>query len=198
MNAHGAPGSGGTELHTQRLCLRPFSVEDAPLLASLAGKRRVADTTISVPHPYPMEKAQDAIRDFALERLSGVGYHFAITPNVRPTELLGYFGIKDIDREHLVAELSFWIDESASGRGYVTEAGQAMLSFAFSGLGLNRICAYHMVRNTSSAKVLRRLGLKEEGILRQRVRKWGIFEDVCLSAILRGDWSRMQVAGSKR
>jgi RimJ/RimL family protein N-acetyltransferase len=32
------------------------------------------------------------------------------------------------------------------------------------------------------------LGFEVEGILRQRVRKWGLFEDVVLQALLRADW----------
>lgn len=193
MTPQSAPSSPHTELRTQRLCLRAFSIEDIPRLALLAGKQRVADTTISVPHPYSTENAERAVLHFTQERLSGIGYHFAIALSHTPAEFVGYFAVRDIDQKHLVGELSFWVDESASGHGYVTEAGHAVLTLAFDDLGLNRICAYHMVRNLSSANVLRRLGLKQEGILRQRVRKWGVFEDVCLSAILRQEWQSQRI-----
>jgi len=63
-----------------------------------------------------------------------------------------------------------------------------VLRFAFEDLGLNRLCAYHMVRNPASGKVLQKNGFVQEGLLRQRVRKWGVFEDVALLAILRRDW----------
>jgi ribosomal-protein-alanine N-acetyltransferase len=46
-----------------------------------------------------------------------------------------------------------------------------------------------MARNRASGRVLERIGMRCEGILRQRVRKWGRFEDVVLYAILRQDWS---------
>ena len=45
-----------------------------------------------------------------------------------------------------------------------------------------------MARNPASGRVLARIGMKEEGILRQRVKKWGVFEDVLVWAVLRGDW----------
>jgi [ribosomal protein S5]-alanine N-acetyltransferase len=45
-----------------------------------------------------------------------------------------------------------------------------------------------MVRNPASGRVLTRLGMKPEGLLRQRVRKWGVFEDVVLMAVLRSEW----------
>lgn len=46
-----------------------------------------------------------------------------------------------------------------------------------------------MVRNPTSGRVLSRLGVQVEGILRQRVCKWGLFEDVVLQALLRSEWS---------
>jgi RimJ/RimL family protein N-acetyltransferase len=39
--------------------------------------------------------------------------------------------------------------------------------------------------------VLEKLGMKREGLLRQRVQKWGVFEDVVLMAILHDDWKQM-------
>ena len=71
----------------------------------------------------------------------------------------------------------------------MSEALSPVLRFGFEELALNRLYAYHMVRNPGSGKVLQKNGLVEEGILRQRVRKWGVFEDVKLWAILRRDWN---------
>jgi ribosomal-protein-alanine N-acetyltransferase len=46
-----------------------------------------------------------------------------------------------------------------------------------------------MVRNPASGRVLAKIGMKQEGLLRQRVRKWGVFEDVVLMAVLRAEWA---------
>ena len=45
-----------------------------------------------------------------------------------------------------------------------------------------------MTRNPASGRVLERNGFHREGVLRQRVRKWGRYEDVALWALLREDW----------
>jgi RimJ/RimL family protein N-acetyltransferase len=45
-----------------------------------------------------------------------------------------------------------------------------------------------MVRNPASERVLARHGFRVEGVLQQRVRKWGVFEDVVLQALLKPDW----------
>jgi RimJ/RimL family protein N-acetyltransferase len=55
-------------------------------------------------------------------------------------------------------------------------------------MDLNRVYAHHMLRNPSSGRVLEKAGFQHEGILRQRVRKWGVYEDVAILAILKADW----------
>lgn len=174
-------------LRTGRLILRPFVEEDAPRLARLAGTWRVADTTGSIPHPYSTEQALADIRRFLAEFQAGASAHFSIDLRESPGELIGDVLLKSIEAAHSQAELGFWIDEPSAGKGYVSEAARETLRYGFGTLGLNRICAHSMVRNQASARVLMRLGFHHEGILRQRVRKWEVFEDVDAWSLLRGD-----------
>ena len=53
-----------------------------------------------------------------------------------------------------------------------------------------------MVRNPASGRVLEKSGMQREGLLRQRVRKWGRFEDVVILAILRKDWENAQATAT--
>jgi [ribosomal protein S5]-alanine N-acetyltransferase len=104
--------------------------------------------------------------------------------------LIGAMGLRDIDTEHSLAEMGFWIGLDWWGQGYATEAGRAVLQFGFEQLNLNRVHAHHMVRNPASGRVLEKIGMRQEGLLRQRVKKWGVFEDVVLMATLRSEWVR--------
>lgn len=81
------------------------------------------------------------------------------------------------------------------GQGFATEAARAVVRHGFETLGLNRIYAHHMTRNLSSGRVLERIGMRREGLLRQRVLKWGRFEDVVIYAVLRGDVTCVGDAG---
>ena len=158
------------------------------MLSRLAGRREIADTTISIPHPYSEEQARQWIAGFADLFAQGKVVVFGMTLK-REASLAGTIGLRDIDAEHSQAELGFWVAVEYWGQGYATEAARAVIGFGFGQLGLNRIYAHHMVRNPASGRVLTKVGMKPEGLLRQRVRKWGMFEDVVPLAMLREEWN---------
>lgn len=176
-------------LETSRLRLRPPELPDAPAIQRSAAVREIADTMISLPHPYPDGEAERYIVQQQLEREAGDCVVFAIEQKVEG----GFYGLVElraIDREHSQGELSFWLAVEAWGQGYMSEAVQAVVQYGFENLGLNRLYAYHMLRNPASGRLLGKSGFRQEGLLRQRVRKWGKFEDVALCAILRQEWQQ--------
>ncbi len=95
-------------LATERLILRPLTLEDAPVVQQLAGKREIADTTISIPHPYSEQQAKDWIATHADACAQGKGVVFAVELT-RTHQLIGAIGLREIDQEHLQAEMGFWI-----------------------------------------------------------------------------------------
>jgi ribosomal-protein-alanine N-acetyltransferase len=152
----------------------------------MAGAREIADTTVSIPHPYELDHALAWIGNQHREAVRGRATNFAI--RLLPgSPLIGSVGLRDIDYEHLQAELGFWIGREWWGQGYAREAAAAAVRFGFETLGLNRIYAHHMARNPSAGKVLLHVGMQREGLLRERVKKWGVYEDVVVYAILRED-----------
>ncbi len=173
-------------IRTARLVLGDFEPEDAAELQRLAGDRQIADTTLAIPHPYELDHALAWIGNQRKEAARGRAANFAIRL-ASDSPIIGCVGLRDIDPEHLQAELGFWIGREWWGHGYAREAAAAVIRFAFDTLGLNRVCAHHMLRNPPAGKVLQYVGMVREGVLRQRVRKWGVYEDVVLYAILRDD-----------
>ena len=174
-------------IETARLVLRPWRLEDAAALRALAGRREIADTMISVPHPFTQEYAETWIAGHAEAHGLGTAVHFAITLR-SDGSLLGAIELRAIDAEHRHGELSCWVGLEWWGKRFATEAALAALRHAFDELHLNRVVAYHMVRNPASGRALQKIGMKREGLLRECVRKWGKFEDVVVMAILRKDF----------
>ncbi len=174
-------------IETTRLRVRPIEQSDVPAIQQAACAFEIADTMISLPHPYP---DGEAMRYFARQDSksnAGQAYTFTIEHKVTH-DFFGLAELRKIDEEHSQAELSFWLKKAAWGQGYASEFIPAVVQFGLEDLGLNRLYAYHMLRNPATGRVLEKTGFRQEGILRQRVRKWVKFEDVALWAILRQDW----------
>jgi [ribosomal protein S5]-alanine N-acetyltransferase len=117
---------------------------------------------------------------------------FAVT--LRETrEFIGVAGLTVTPRD-AKAELAYWIGREYWGRGYATEAALAALRYGFEGLRLNRIYADCLARNTQSARILRKLGMSREGLLRQDAYHRGAYEDIELYAVLKGEYEGDPVA----
>jgi [ribosomal protein S5]-alanine N-acetyltransferase len=183
----GRPLPGQPELLTPRLRLRPFEIADGPEIEVQAGARAIADTTASIPHPYPAGAAAAWIASHAPAWDEQRALTYAITGK-DGAALLGAVSLELLPA-HASAELGYWIAVAAWGRGYATEAAAALCDFGFGPLKLHRIQARHLVRNPASGRVMRKLGMRHEGTLRDAVRKWDRFEDLALYAILAQEWT---------
>jgi len=172
-------------LETERLILRPFDLSDAPRVQLLAGDRAVAATTKNIPHPYEDGMAEQWIGSHQERFERGQEVVFAITRK-DGGELIGAIGLT-LKLAQDNAELGYWIGKPYWGRGYCTEAASAVLRYAFTELRLNRVHAHHFSNNPASGRVMKKIGMRHEGRLRQHVKKWGEFYDVEAYGILRSD-----------
>ncbi len=164
--------------------LRPFVRADAPHVLRLAGAREIADTTLTIPHPYLAGMAEQWIATHGDAWEQQDRGTFAITTET--DGLIGAIGLH-FRPAHRRAELGYWIGRPFWNRGFATEAARAVIRFGFETLELNRIHASHLTRNPASGRVLVKAGMQLEGILRQHVMKWDRPEDLAQYAILR-EW----------
>jgi RimJ/RimL family protein N-acetyltransferase len=175
-------------LETPRLILRPFEVADARDVQRLAGDRAIADMTLNIPHPYEDGMAEQWISTHQPKFEAGELASFAVV--LRATgELVGAIGLV-ISRRFDRAELGYWVGRPYWNRGYCTEAGRALLEYGFTELSLNRIHASHLSRNPASGRVMEKLGITREGLLRQHAKKWDKYEDLVVYGLVRQDWMR--------
>ena len=174
-------------LATPRLRLRPFREDDAADAARLAGDEAVWLTTIAIPHPYSTGQARQWIATLPARLAQGGEVVFAIVLR-EDDSLIGAVGLSSISAAHRRAELGYWVARSCWNRGYCTEAARAVLAYGFGRLGLERIHACHFAGNYASGRVLAKLGMRPEGVLRQHIRKQDRPVDLVCHAILRGEF----------
>lgn len=173
-------------ISTARLVLRPFGLADVDRVAALAGDREIALNTLNIPHPYTRRHAEEWITSHAaqLERMESVTY--AVT--LRQGGLvIGAAGLI-FDPPNDLAELGYWIGKAYWGQGYAAEAARALVGWGFGQYELHRIHASHFPRNPASGAVLRRIGMRHEGRLREHVKKWGEYLDLERYGILRREF----------
>lgn len=173
-------------IKTERLILTPFTLADVPAVQNLANDFKIADTTRNLGHPYTEEMARSwiSIHDESYDSGTAIEYSIRLKQD---SKLIGATGLM-IDKMHNRAELGYWIGVPFWGKGYCTEAGLAMIELGFLGHSFHKIKACHLTRNPASGRVMQKIGMKQEGLLKEHDLKWDKYEDLALYGILRSEW----------
>ena len=145
----------GVEIRTERLRPRPLEPADAPRIRALAGEFAVARWLARVPHPY----ADGAAEAFVAESLEA-GAHVRALERLDEPGLIGVVGIEGEPRRDV---LGYWIGRPFWGRGYASEAGRAVVGWAFGTLGLECIRSGAFEGNDASLRGQEKLGFRVTG-----------------------------------
>jgi RimJ/RimL family protein N-acetyltransferase len=152
-------------IRTSRLSLRPLTAGDADAL--LAYRSR-PDVCRYVPFE-PMDRRvidERLAGQWATTALTDEGQTLTLGAELTETgDLVGDVILFWHSREHRGGEIGYMLNPDFAGRGYATEAAHALLRLGFDDLGLHRIIARLDERNEPSARVARRLGMRQEARL---------------------------------
>ena len=85
-------------------------------------------------------------------------------------------------------ELGCWLEPDAEGRGLITAACRALLSWAFEVRGVHRAEWHCRTDNPRSSAVAQRLGMSLDGVLRESWLRDGEFHDMQVWAVLDREW----------
>lgn len=179
-------------IRTERLDLRPFTGAD---LAALHAYQSRADVTRYLYwEPYDETASREALarkRHRTVLRNSGDVLNLAVV--VRETgELVGDVLLCWVSAEHRQGEIGYVFHPDHGGRGYATEAARMMLEIGFDLLGLHRVVGRLDARNTASARVLERLGMRREAHLVESEFVKGEWCDELLYAMLDREWQAVR------
>ena len=94
-----------------------------------------------------------------------------------------------IQPEHEKASFGYALNRKYWGKGYMTEALNAILDLSFNKLDLNRVESTHYMGNEGSGKVMIKCGMKLEGIGKQELKVKRVFRDVAHYGITKELWS---------
>ncbi len=140
-----------------------------------------------VERDFDVEFWRDALERQLVDFHSGVGYAFSIFERTAAGvdgPLLGYVNFGEVVRGvFLACYMGYALAEGAQGKGYMTEACYAGISFMFNEVRLHRIMANYMPQNVRSAAVLRKLGFTIEGSASAYLYLAGRWQDHVLTSL---------------
>ncbi len=172
------------KIETEHLILRPFRWDDIDDLMKFAVNEEWS-RYIRPPYPYSRENA----REFLADRVALSHPDQTVWCIERNKQMNGDVGFA-WHTQNRAGEIAYSLSPEYWNQGLMTEACRVAINTAFAGdQQLNRIYAAIDTRNAASIKVVEKLGLTREGVLRQnRLQKGQLVDDVWY-AILREEWA---------
>ncbi len=105
-------------------------------------------------------------------------------------KMIGSVSITDIDRNFKVAELGYGVQKAYSGKGYATEAAEAVMEYLFCTVGVQRVFARIVTSNLPSVRLASRLNMECDGLLRKGIYLNDKSYDVYVYAITDDDYNK--------
>lgn len=175
-------------LRTERLDLRPHRTDDLDDLYAFHSRPEVVRYT-----PWPVrdrEETRKALeKKLAQDVLTEPGQWLVLAIELRETgTVIGEVLLKWASETDRQGEIGYALHTDYHGKGLATEAAREMLRLGFEDLGLHRIGAVLDDRNTPSALLLERLGMRREGHLLECTFFKGEWASEYVYALLEDEW----------
>ncbi|RRD04446.1 N-acetyltransferase [Arachnia propionica] len=175
-------------LATERLRLRPHNADDAEWLHELYSRPDVARYLLD--EPWTAEVTHDKLTE-RLAKTDIDGETGALALVIEHDGVpIGDVALWLTDHEHRQGEIGWVLDPAHGGQGFASEAVRAVLALGFDHYRLHRITAQMDARNSASAALARRVGLRLEA---HHVQDWfskGEWTDTLIFARLASEHMR--------
>jgi RimJ/RimL family protein N-acetyltransferase len=177
-------------IKTTRLVLRPFV--EADLDAMHAYQRLPEVARYLMWPPRDRDQARTSLK-YRIEHptLEKEGDVLVLAVEHQETgALLGDVNLAWVSEWNRTGEIGFVFDPRYHGQGYAREAAVEMLRLGFDQMGLHRIIGRADARNTASAKLMTRLGLRKEAHFVKNEQVKGEWSDEVVFAMLAEEWPK--------
>ena len=173
-------------IETRRILLRKVSLKDAADMFEYTQDSQVSEYT----GWYTHRSIQDSklflkytSNNYKNNQLSCWGIVYKAEQ-----KFIGTAGFIGWNVEHGRAEIGYALSRKYWGKGYMTEVVNAIIYFGFKTMILNRIEARCVIENIASARVMEKVGMKYEGILRKCIFMKGKYQDLKIYSILKEEF----------
>jgi RimJ/RimL family protein N-acetyltransferase len=177
-----------THFETPRLLARSFDAADVDAFVAYRAEPDVA--RYQSWSDFTLERGKEFVESLrgATPGVPGEWFQFALEGRSSGA-LVGDLALKLDADEPRQAEVGFTIAPGHQGKGYATEALEALLEYAFDSFSLHRVVAITDALNAPAAALLERVGLRREGHFIENVFFKGAWGSEFLFAVLEREWS---------
>ncbi len=174
-------------LETVRLLLRDVAADDADRFDAYMCEREYwRDLPIDPPTPRSVEAFIDrCVLDQTRE--PRVAYFLAATDRATGA-IIGEGSLHIRNEPWAEGEIGWGIDPAHAGAGLATEIADALLALSFDALDLHRVFARCRVDHGASRRIMAKLGMREEGVLRDNMLARGEWWSSLQAAVLAHEW----------
>ena len=181
---------------TERLILRGFVPEDFEAYRAYRSLPDIYRYLYSAP-PSPEEMKERFDAGLNPRLIENGDFLRCAVVRREDSVLVGQVSLQLANKAALQAEVGYIFNPAYAGKGYATEAAEAIITLGFEKFGFHRIFARLDAKNAGSVGVVERLGLRREAHLIQSDRFNGIWGDEYVYAVLRQEWSERDLARSR-
>ncbi|MEM7556005.1 MAG: GNAT family protein [Cyanobacteria bacterium P01_A01_bin.84] len=104
--------------------------------------------------------------------------------------IAGMIGFNFIDWNNNQTEIGYWLSEKMQGKAMIADSCKVLIDYAFNTLNLNRIQIPAAEDNFKSRAIAERLGMKFEGIIREREYLYGRYVNHAMYSLLKREWKK--------
>jgi RimJ/RimL family protein N-acetyltransferase len=174
-------------IETKRLILRGPKTKDLESVYDIHSDPEVMRYYGVLPYDST-EKAQKHLDWLSSLHKENKGLRPIITLKDEDT-YIGDVGYYDYEKKHNRAEIGYILGKDYWGNGIMSEALEAMLSYGYNEMGLNRVQALIDPRNTSSLRVAEKQGFTYEGTFRDYELEYGAYIDLDMYSLLKREYA---------
>ena len=175
------------ELLTPRLALRRLAPSDVEAMFEYRSRPDVA--RFQTWEPQSLEQVHSFVEGLLNVEPDTPGAWFQLAITLQESGLLiGDCGLHFLAEETRQAEVGITLAPAYQGKGYATEALEAVLDYLLVTLGKHRVCATVDPRNRPSVALLKRVGMRQEAHLRESLWFKGAWADDLIFAVLEREW----------
>jgi RimJ/RimL family protein N-acetyltransferase len=172
-------------LEGKKVRLRPLQESDLEHIMEWINDHEVTRTLLVGRYPMTRQMEKEWLEAHLKQSETEVGF---VVETLAGLYLggIGFFRILAVERN---AELGLVIGRKAEwGKGYAREAMSLLVNYGFEQLNFQMIYLGVLHENARAHKIYTDLGFREEGRLRQRVYRDGLYHDIVSMSLLRSEW----------